>query len=64
MVTIMVFKAISNAIMIRVGIQWICVRNENFSSPIKPVLVLIGSFLRGPGLNFVFPWNKGLFFEL
>ncbi len=28
------------------------------------VLVLIGSFFRGPGFNFVFPWNDGLFFEL
>jgi menaquinol-cytochrome c reductase cytochrome b/c subunit len=28
------------------------------------VLVLIGSFFRGPGQNFVFPWNDGLFFEL
>jgi menaquinol-cytochrome c reductase cytochrome b/c subunit len=28
------------------------------------VLVLIGSFFRGPGFNFIFPWNDGLFFEL
>ena len=28
------------------------------------VLVIIGSFFRGPGFNFVFPWNSGLFFEL
>ncbi|MCP5026861.1 MAG: menaquinol-cytochrome c reductase cytochrome b subunit [Actinomycetia bacterium] len=28
------------------------------------VLVLIGSFFRGPGFNFVFPWTSGLFFEL
>ncbi len=28
------------------------------------VLVLIGSFFRGPGFNFVFPWEAGLFFEL
>jgi hypothetical protein len=28
------------------------------------VLVMIGSFFRGPGQNFVFPWNEGLFFEL
>ena len=28
------------------------------------VLVLIGSFFRGPGQNFVFPWDIGLFFEL
>ncbi len=28
------------------------------------VLVLIGSFFRGPGFNFVFPWVDGLFFEL
>jgi hypothetical protein len=27
-------------------------------------LVMIGSFFRGPGQNFVFPWNDGLFFEL
>jgi quinol---cytochrome c reductase cytochrome c subunit, bacillus type len=28
------------------------------------VLVIIGSFFRGPGFNFVFPWNDGTFFEL
>jgi menaquinol-cytochrome c reductase cytochrome b/c subunit len=28
------------------------------------VLVMIGSFFRGPGFNFVFPWVDGLFFEL
>lgn len=28
------------------------------------VLVMIGSFFRGPGFNFVFPWNAGIFFEL
>jgi hypothetical protein len=28
------------------------------------VLVMIGSFFRGPGQNFVFPWEAGLFFEL
>jgi hypothetical protein len=28
------------------------------------VLVIIGSFFRGPGFNFVMPWNEGLFFEL
>ena len=28
------------------------------------VLVIIGSFFRGPGFNFVFPWIDGLFFEL
>jgi len=28
------------------------------------VLVMIGSFFRGPGFNFVFPWQEGLFFEL
>ncbi len=28
------------------------------------VLVMIGSFFRGPGFNFVFPWHAGLFFEL
>jgi hypothetical protein len=27
-------------------------------------LVMIGSFFRGPGQNFIFPWHKGLFFEL
>jgi hypothetical protein len=27
-------------------------------------LVIIGSFFRGPGFNFVFPWTKGIFFEL
>jgi hypothetical protein len=29
------------------------------------VLVIIGCFFRGPGFNFVFPWDKqGIFFEL
>jgi menaquinol-cytochrome c reductase cytochrome b/c subunit len=28
------------------------------------VLVIIGSFFRGPGFIFVFPWQKGIFFEL
>ncbi len=28
------------------------------------VLVIIGSFFRGPGFNFIFPWDSGLFFEL
>ena len=28
------------------------------------VLTMIGSFFRGPGFNFVFPWRDGLFFEL
>jgi menaquinol-cytochrome c reductase cytochrome b/c subunit len=28
------------------------------------VLVIIGSFFRGPGFNFVLPWVDGLFFEL
>ena len=28
------------------------------------VLVIIGSFVRGPGFNFVTPWTGGLFFEL
>jgi len=28
------------------------------------VLVMIGSFFRGPGFNFVFPWSEGIFFEL
>ena len=28
------------------------------------VLVIIGSFFRGQGFNFVFPWNDGIFFEL
>lgn len=28
------------------------------------VLTIIGSFFRGPGFNFVFPWRDGLFFEL
>jgi len=27
------------------------------------VLTIIGSFFRGPGFNFVFPWNDGVFFE-
>lgn len=28
------------------------------------VLVIMGSFFRGPGFNFVTPWTGGLFFEL
>jgi hypothetical protein len=28
------------------------------------VLVIIGSFFRGQGFNFVFPWKSGLFFDL
>ncbi|MGF1599816.1 MAG: menaquinol-cytochrome c reductase cytochrome b subunit [Acidimicrobiales bacterium] len=28
------------------------------------VLVMIGSFFRGPGFNFVFPWVEGIFFDL
>ena len=28
------------------------------------VLVIIGTFFRGPGFNFIFPWNNGLFVEL
>ncbi len=28
------------------------------------VLVIIGSFFRGPGFNFVFPWKGGVFFDL
>ena len=28
------------------------------------VLVILGSFFRGPGFNFVFPWKAGLFFDL
>ncbi len=28
------------------------------------VLVIIGSFFRGQGFNFVMPWNNGTFFEL
>jgi menaquinol-cytochrome c reductase cytochrome b/c subunit len=28
------------------------------------VLVIIGSFFRGPGFNFIYPWTSGLFFEL
>jgi quinol-cytochrome oxidoreductase complex cytochrome b subunit len=27
-------------------------------------LVMLGSFFRGPGFNFVFPWTRGLFFDL
>jgi hypothetical protein len=27
-------------------------------------LVIIGTFFRGPGFNFVFPWREGLFFDL
>jgi menaquinol-cytochrome c reductase cytochrome b/c subunit len=28
------------------------------------VLVIIGSFFRGPGFNFTFPWKDGIFFDL
>jgi hypothetical protein len=28
------------------------------------VLTMIGSFFRGPGQLFVFPWTEGLFVEL
>jgi quinol-cytochrome oxidoreductase complex cytochrome b subunit len=28
------------------------------------VLTIIGSFLRGPGYNWVWPWAGGVFFEL
>ena len=28
------------------------------------VLVIIGSFFRGPGFNFTLPWSDGVFFEL
>jgi hypothetical protein len=28
------------------------------------VLVMIGSFFRGPGFNFTLPWRDGMFFEL
>ncbi|MGI9032564.1 MAG: menaquinol-cytochrome c reductase cytochrome b subunit [Acidimicrobiales bacterium] len=28
------------------------------------VLVIIGSFFRGPGQNFTFPWRDGVFFDL
>ncbi len=28
------------------------------------VLVILGSFFRGPGFNFVLPWRDGIFFEL
>ena len=28
------------------------------------ILVIIGSFFRGPGYEFVLPWKTGLFFEL
>ena len=28
------------------------------------VLVLIGSFFRGPGQNFMLPWRNGIFFDL
>ncbi|MDQ3944524.1 MAG: menaquinol-cytochrome c reductase cytochrome b subunit, partial [Actinomycetota bacterium] len=28
------------------------------------VLVIIGSFFRGPGFNFVYPWQAGVFFDL
>jgi len=28
------------------------------------LLVIIGMFFRGPGFNWVFPWEGGIFFEL
>ena len=33
-------------------------------SYVGAVLVMIGSFFRGPGFNFTLPWRDGLFFEL
>ena len=27
-------------------------------------LTIIGSFFRGPGFNWVWPWSQGLFFDL
>jgi quinol-cytochrome oxidoreductase complex cytochrome b subunit len=27
-------------------------------------LTIVGSFLRGPGFNWTWPWSQGLFFEL
>jgi hypothetical protein len=28
------------------------------------ILTIIGSFYRGPGFNFTYPWNDGIFFDL
>src|SRR5690606_13632468 len=28
------------------------------------IISIVGSFFRGPGFNFVFPWNAGVFYEL
>jgi quinol-cytochrome oxidoreductase complex cytochrome b subunit len=28
------------------------------------ILTIIGSFYRGPGFNFTFPWRDGIFFDL
>jgi len=28
------------------------------------ILTMIGSFYRGPGFNFTFPWRDGIFFDL
>src|SRR5438132_12391310 len=30
----------------------------------SPTLTIAGSFFRGPGFNWVWPWSQGLFFEL
>jgi hypothetical protein len=27
------------------------------------VLTIFGSFFRGPGFNFTFPWRDGIFFD-
>jgi hypothetical protein len=27
------------------------------------VVTIFGSFFRGPGFNFVFPWRDGIFFD-
>ena len=27
------------------------------------ILTIFGSFFRGPGFNFVFPWRDGIFFD-
>ena len=31
---------------------------------LNAVLTILGSLFRGPGFNFIYPWEAGLFFEL
>ena len=39
-------------------------RKRQIALGVVAVLVMIGSFFRGTGFNFAWPWLDGLFFEL